>query len=226
MPAAIDPMDSDLRNRRRYSLYAPIYGLLVAPLRASRRAAIAALSLRAGDRLLLVGCGPGSDLEFIPDGVPVSGIDVTPAMVSRARRRARQLGRTAAFVVGDARSLPYADGSFDAVALHLILAVAPEPERIVRETHRVLRDRGRISVFDKFLPAGRTPSIPRRLLNRVATALFSDLNRQVEPLLETGPFTIIADDPADFGGSYRRLLAIRGRAPLPISRARGGRSGG
>jgi phosphatidylethanolamine/phosphatidyl-N-methylethanolamine N-methyltransferase len=219
-------VDSDPRNRRRYSLYAPVYDLLVAPLRSARRAALDALALRTGERLLLVGCGPGSDLEFIPDGVEVCGLDVTPPMVSRARHRAHRLGRTATFVVGDARALPCADGSFDAVALHLILAVAPEPERIVRETHRVLRDGGRISVFDKFLRAGHAPSLPRRLLNRVAAVLFSDLNRQVEPLLAAGPFTIVTDDPAGFGGNYRRLLAVRGPATLPLTPARGGRSGG
>jgi ubiquinone/menaquinone biosynthesis C-methylase UbiE len=219
-------MDTDPRNRRRYSLYAPFYGLLVSPFRAPRRAALDTLALRARERLLLVGCGPGSDLEFIPDGVEVFGIDVTPAMVARARRRAHQLGRTAAFVVGDARSLPYPDGLFDAVALHLILAVAPEPERIVRETHRVLRNGGRISVFDKFLATGHPPSLSRRLLNRVATVLFSDLNRQVEPLLGAGPFTIITDNPAGFGGNYRRLLAVRGPATLPLTPARDGRSGG
>lgn len=62
-------------------------------------------------------------------------------------------------MVGDARSLPFAPGSFDVVILHLILAVAPEPERIVAEVDRVLVPGGTVSIFDKFLPAGNPPPV-------------------------------------------------------------------
>ncbi len=203
------PVAPDRLNRFRYTLYAPIYDWLACIFAGQRGAAIAALRLRPGQRVLLVACGTGLDLEFIPSGVFVSGLDLTPGMVGRAEARARRHGFEGSFLVGDARSLPFPDGCFDVVLLHLILAVAPEPERIVSEVDRVLVPGGTVSIFDKFLPAGQTPGLARRLANRIAALAFSELNRTVEPLVSVAGWTVRLDEPAGFRGSYRRIIAIK-----------------
>jgi phosphatidylethanolamine/phosphatidyl-N-methylethanolamine N-methyltransferase len=170
-------------NRTRYRLYAPIYDVAARPYEAGRKRAIERLDLGPDDRILLAGCGTGADLEYIPDEAKVAAVDVVPAMVSRTEERARKLGMDVDVHAGDAGDLPFEDDSFDAVALHLILSVAPEPERIVAETARVLAPQGRVSIFDKFVPADESPSIPRRLADPFATALFSSLTRSLEPML-------------------------------------------
>jgi ubiquinone/menaquinone biosynthesis C-methylase UbiE len=139
--------------------------------------------------------------------VHVTGLDVSPGMLQRARARAARLGLPADLREGDARALPFADAAFDVVILHLILAVAPDPELVARESARVLRRGGRVSVFDKFLPLGQRPSFLRSLLNVAARRLFSDLNRHVEPLLAAAHLTLVSDLPGAFGGRYRHLLA-------------------
>lgn len=55
-------------NRLRYRLYAPVYDLVARPLRRGRQRAIDRLDLGAADRILVVGCGTGSDLPFLPAG--------------------------------------------------------------------------------------------------------------------------------------------------------------
>ena len=77
----------------------------------------------------------------------------------------------------DGQALELPDASFDAVALHLILAVIPDPVRCLAEAARVLRPGGRLAVFDKFVGDDATPSLPRRLLNLPARWLATDLNR-------------------------------------------------
>lgn len=206
---------ADRLNRVRYALYAPIYDLVAGIFAGQRKTAISALRLQAGQRVLLVGCGTGLDLDFVPAGVAVTGLDLTPGMVTRAEERARRRGLGGAFVVGDARSLPFSAASFDVVILHLILAVAPEPERIVAEVDRVLVPGGTVSIFDKFLPAGQTPGLARRLANRVAALAFSELNRTVEPLVAGRGWRVRSDEPAGFRGSYRRIIAIK---PVPVSK--------
>lgn len=200
-------MRPDRLNRWRYSLYAPLYDALASVFTATRRRAVEELRLQGGERVLLVGCGTGLDLDAIAPDVAVAGIDVAPRMLARARDRAVRRGHPADLRLGDARALPWADGEFDAVILHFILAVAPEPEQIAREAARVLRAGGRVSILDKFVPAGRRPSLARRALNLVTRALFSDLNRSLEPLLEAAGLRLTADRAVGVGGTYRLAQA-------------------
>ena len=79
--------------------------------------------------MLIVGAGTGLDLDFLPSNVHVTAIDVTPAMLKHLERRAAGTGRSVTARIMDARQLAFPDSSFDAVVMHLILAVMPEPER-------------------------------------------------------------------------------------------------
>lgn len=198
-------------NRVRYTLWAPAYDRIVraAPvIDAARRRSIEHLDLQSGERLLIIGAGTGLDLPHLPEGIDVSALDVTPAMLDQLRERARRAGRSVDARVGDARQLPWPAESFDAVLLHLVLAVMPEPERGVREAERVLRRGGRAAVFDKFLRADERPSLTRRAINALARVMFSDLNRRLEPMLEGTALTIERDEPAAFGGVYR-IVGLR-----------------
>jgi ubiquinone/menaquinone biosynthesis C-methylase UbiE len=109
----------------------------------------------------------------------------------------------------DARELAFPDSSFDAVVMHLILAVMPEPERGLSEAVRVLKPGGRIAVFDKFLRDEERPSLKRRVLNVLAKPLFSDLNRRLGPLIARTPLVIEHDEPVAFGGSYRVVTLMK-----------------
>lgn len=194
-------------NRLRYTVWAPAYDAAarVAGFDAARRLSIDRLQLAPGDHVLIVGAGTGLDLAFLPADVVVTAIDVTPAMLKQLERRAVSGRRSVTTHIMDARALVFADASFDAVIMHLILAVMPEPDRGVREAVRVLRPGRRIAVFDKFLRDDERPSLKRRLLNTIAKPLFSDLNRRLGPLTAGLPLVIEHDEPVAFGGTYRAV---------------------
>jgi SAM-dependent methyltransferase len=210
-------------NRFRYTVWAPVYDALVgaAGFSVARRRSIERLELREGDRVLLVGAGTGLDLDFLPPGVAITAIDVTPAMLRRLAHRAARAGRPVSAQVGDARELSFPDASFDAVVLHLILAVMPQPERGLKEAARVLEPGGRIAIFDKFLGDREAPSPVRRLLNLATRALFSDINRRLEPLLLGTGLRIERDEPAAFGGTYRTVTLSKPVDPLAHGRQEG-----
>jgi phosphatidylethanolamine/phosphatidyl-N-methylethanolamine N-methyltransferase len=202
-------------NRLRYTAWAPAYDAIAraAGFDTARRLSIDRLRLASGDRVLIVGAGTGLDLDFLPSNVDVTAIDVTPAMLKHLERRAASSGRSVIVRTMDARQLAFPDSSFDAVVMHLILAVMPEPERGVREAVRVLKRGGRIAVFDKFLGDEERPSLRRRLLNTIAKPLFSDLNRRLGPLIAGTTLVIEHDEPVAFGGTYRVVtLENPGRA--------------
>ncbi|NIT41773.1 MAG: methyltransferase domain-containing protein, partial [Gammaproteobacteria bacterium] len=72
-------------------------------------------SLVRGPEVLEVGVGTGKNLAFYPEGVRVTGIDLTPGMLDRARDRAALLNREATFLLGDAHSLEFPAATFDTV---------------------------------------------------------------------------------------------------------------
>lgn len=191
-------------NRARYSFWSPFYDHFVG-FAGPRRESIARLALQAGERVLLIGVGTGLDLPLLPPGVAVTGIDLTPAMLSRAMRRAAQ---GTDLRIMDAQALDFADRSFDAVILHLILAVVPEGARCLAEAARVLVPGGRIAVFDKFLPEGVSPSLRRRLANVPARLLATDLNRSFGDLLQRSGAALVVEEnvAATRGGFFRRIL--------------------
>ena len=198
-------------NRLRYTVWAPAYDAVAnaAGFDAARRLSIERLRLAPGDRLLMAGAGTGLDLPHLPSNVDVTAVDVTPAMLQRLERRAASQHRTVTTHIMDARQLAFPAASFDAVLLHLILAVMPQPEQGVREAVRVLKSGGRIGVFDKFLRDEERPSLKRRVLNAVAKPLFSDLNRRLGPLIAGTPLVIEHDQPVAFGGTYRVVTQIK-----------------
>lgn len=198
-------------NRLRYTVWAPAYDAVAnaAGFDAARRLSIERLRLAPGDRLLMAGAGTGLDLPHLPSNVDVTAVDVTPAMLQRLERRAASQHRTVTTHIMDARQLAFPAASFDAVLLHLILAVMPQPEQGVREAVRVLKSGGRIGVFDKFLRDEERPSLKRRVLNAVAKPLFSDLNRRLGPLIAGTPLVIEHDQPVAFGGTYRVVTLIK-----------------
>ncbi|HEX9270368.1 MAG TPA: class I SAM-dependent methyltransferase, partial [Candidatus Limnocylindria bacterium] len=83
-------------------------------------------SQASGD-VLELGVGTGRNLSFYPPDVRLTAIDLSPAMLEVARRRARELGRAVDLRLGDAERLEFADGSFDSVVITLVLCTVPSP---------------------------------------------------------------------------------------------------
>jgi len=194
-------------NRLRYSLWAPVYDRLVGSFERARADSLRRLELRPGERVLVVGAGTGADLPHLPGGCPALVTDLTPAMLAVARPKLRPGMRIALM---DGQRLAVKDAAFDAVVLHLILAVIPDPVRCLREAARALRPGGRAVVFDKFVRGERVP-LAVRLVNPLARVLFTEMTRDFEAILAASgaPLVVHQDEPASFGGLYRSLLLRR-----------------
>ena len=106
------------------------------------------IGARATGRVLEVAVGTGRSLRFYPADVVVTGVDLSPAMLAIARRRATGLRREVDLRVGDAERLEFADGSFDTVVCALGLCAIPDDVAAIREMRRVLRPGGRLLLLD------------------------------------------------------------------------------
>ena len=189
-------------NRLRYSLYAPFYNIIKPIFQGARKRSIELVSIKRAEKVLLVGCGTGLDLEFLPKDCQITAIDLTPAMVEKSSKVANKLGLEGSFKVMNAEELDFKDASFDVIILHLILAVVPDPIATIKEVSRVLGDQGRVVILDKFLPDGAKASIARKAFNGIANAVFSDVNRKLGPILEAGDLKITLEEKSIFKGAF------------------------
>jgi ubiquinone/menaquinone biosynthesis C-methylase UbiE len=116
------------------------------------RSALSALEIGGADQVLDVACGPGNFTrvfgeQLSGDGLAV-GLDASAPMLARAV--ADNTSSRVGYVRGDARRLPFADGSFDAVCCYAALYLVPEPFTVLNELLRVLGPGGRLAVMTSY----------------------------------------------------------------------------
>src|SRR5271169_3074411 len=129
-------------QREAWSSFVPVEIMTTPP--AARLVKFA--EVKAGERVLDVACGTGVvAITAALRGAKVAGLDLTPALIERARKNADIAGVDVEFIEGDAEALPYPDGSFDVVLSQYGHMFAPRPAVAVREMLRVLKKGGRIA---------------------------------------------------------------------------------
>jgi phosphatidylethanolamine/phosphatidyl-N-methylethanolamine N-methyltransferase len=194
-----------------YRRYAPRYdfyfGALFQPGRCSL---IARMNCRPGERVLEVGVGTGLSLPMYPAGVEVTGIDLSEAMLARARaRRARhRLGNVTALRCMDAQAMQFADDSFDKVVAMYVVSVAPDPVRLLDEMRRVCKPSGELYLVNHFHRVRGVVGAFERLGAPLSRRLGFRPDFSLERLVREARLEVIEQSPVNLFG-YWTLLRLR-----------------
>lgn len=173
----------------------------------ARRRAIELLGISPDDDVLLVGVGTGADLPFLPKCHTVTGLDISEDMLAIANAKIGD--GNIKLLIMDAENLQLADKAYDQVILNLILSVVENPAKALNEAARVLRDDGKILVFDKFAQHSGRLSIIRRMLNAVTSFFGTDITRNMNDIMKGLPLHIVLEEKSLFHGNYRILILQR-----------------
>jgi ubiquinone/menaquinone biosynthesis C-methylase UbiE len=143
---------------------------------------------RASGEVLEVAVGTGRNFTFYPAGVRLTGIDLSPAMLEIARKKADELGFDADLMEGNAQDLPFPDASFDTVVCTLSLCNIPDDRRAIAEMKRVLRPGGSLLLLDHVRSSSKVWLAAQRVLEPLSWRFSRDhlLRRPLEHVLSEG----------------------------------------
>lgn len=137
---------------RVYQQYASVYDRVFGPVfQHSREAVVRKLTIAPGDRVLEVGVGTGLCLPLYPRHSEITGIDLSAAMLQKARDRVQADGLSnVTLEVMDAGEMTFEDDSFDLVVAAYVVTAVPDYRKLMSEMIRVSRPGGRIVLLNHF----------------------------------------------------------------------------
>lgn len=193
------------RYAQGYDLY---FGAVFQP---GRRAVVRRMQCHPGERVLEVGVGTGLSLPLYPRDVYVTGIDVSRAMLARARaRRARRNLANVTLRRMDAERMEFADDSFDKVVAMYVVSVVPDPVRLVNEIRRVCRPDGTIYIVNHFRHDNPIVSGCERLMAPFSRHMGFRPDLSLEEFLDQTRLEVIERLPVNAFG-YWTLIGARNR---------------
>lgn len=171
-----------------------------------RRRALEVLALKPGERVLIVGIGTGADLPFLQAGVEATGIDVSPDMLAKARKKLPKCHARVELIQGDAQVQHKDQAPFDAAILNLILSVVPDGHLCLQSATKALKPGGRAVIFDKFMPDQGRLTFGRWITNLFSTLFGTDITRRFGDIRSGCDFEVLLNEPSLMKGTYRVIL--------------------
>lgn len=179
------------------------------------------LGERATGDVLEVAIGTGRNTRHFAPAARLAGVDISPRMLARARRRALALGRTAELRVGDAEALEFPDASFDTVVFSLALCSIRDDLAAVHEAMRVLRPGGHLLLLEHVRSPHRLVRVLQTGLEPLTVHSLGDhqLREPLAHVLAAG-FELVAAERSRLGIVER----VEARKPVPSQSRPGGPS--
>jgi phosphatidylethanolamine/phosphatidyl-N-methylethanolamine N-methyltransferase len=182
-------------------------------LRPGRLAAVRAVDLRQGHRVLEVGVGTGLSLGTYPVGADITGIDISEPMLEHARIRAGEArGRSISIRRMDAQSMNFRDGVFDYVIAPYVISVVPDPHRVMAEIARVCRPGGTVIVVNHFVHEDRLLRYFERWATPLTRTIGFRLDTRARVVTRTPDLDVCGIDAVNLFGWWK-LVLLKKRRP-------------
>ncbi len=193
---------------RTYRLFSRSYDVVFGPLfHPGRKDAVRIANDRPRQHILEVGVGTGLSLPHFRGDARVTGIDVSPEMLAKARRRVTRLGlrQVEALQVMDAERMTFPDDSFDAVLAIYVASVVPSPARFAAEMRRVCKPGGTIVIVNHFTSGNPVMRFIEKRLAPLADKIGFHADFPLEDFLASTKLVVREARPSNLFGYWTLL---------------------
>lgn len=196
-------------NKVIYKLWSPIYDRIFnsGAFLNARKKIFMDTEFKGGGKVLFVGVGTGADLELISHlDLDITAIDFSPDMLEKARTKFKN--SQIRFLEMDAQKMDFYSHSFDYVVVSLLLSVVPDADKCFQEMTRVLKQDGKIIIFDKLVPKNKKLSLPKKLFRPIVKVLGTDIGLSFEEMFDRNNknLKIDEDEAVLLNGMYRKII--------------------
>lgn len=169
-------------------------------------------NLKAGETVLDLGSGGGFDAFLaarqVKDRGHVIGVDMTPAMVTKARANAEAGGyRNVEFRLGEIEHLPVADGTVDVIISNCVINLSPDKPAVFADAFRVLKPGGRLAISDVVASASIPDEVRQNLALYTGCISGASMVDEVEAMLVASGFEQIRVAPKDESKTFMESWA-------------------
>ena len=193
--------------RRAYKRWAPIYDNTFGKIADAGRQQAVDLVSGLGGRVLEVGVGTGMSLPNYDAGVSVTGIDLSTAMLKKARKRVakEKLAHVEAVLEMDAGEMDLPDAAFDVVVAMYVLTVVPDPKAVMAELSRVCRPGGDVIILNHFSSQDRVMRFVEKTMSPFSEALGWRPQFPLETVLGEEDLSLVSRQKVKPGGLFSLL---------------------
>ncbi len=152
------------------------------------------LFARLEGKVLFVGAGTGNDFRYLPPGLSVTAVDISPEMLAQASAKSAGYAGKIELREADVQRLPFPDGSFEEALSVCTFCSVPDPLLGLREIYRVLRPGGRFFLFEHVRSRIGPVGILLDTMTPLSRTVGPALNRETVSSVQAAGFSIVGEE--------------------------------
>ncbi|HUF42678.1 MAG TPA: methyltransferase domain-containing protein [Verrucomicrobiae bacterium] len=184
--------DIEAHESKLYSEFAPLYDKVFGKIFYNRlERVIEDLNIPRGAKVLEVGAGTGTSFPAYPNHCEITGIDLAPDMLARARKKIEENSWSHLKVMEmNALALEFPDNTFDYVMAFHVVTVVPDPVRMIAEAQRVCKPGGKIVIVNHFTSDRRILGTITQAFDPVTRWLGWRTDLKLKPFIKAADLTV------------------------------------